>query len=47
MTHVQLGVKGFYDKLGFKAVGDIYEEVGIEHITMVHNGDVVGKCEDN
>jgi len=47
VAHVQLGVKGFYDKLGFKAVGDIYEEAGIEHITMVHNGDVAGKCEDS
>ncbi|MCL2422204.1 MAG: GNAT family N-acetyltransferase [Defluviitaleaceae bacterium] len=42
--HAQLPVRGFYEKLGFTPVGDIYEEAGIPHITMVHEGDVTGTC---
>ena len=33
--HAQTRVQGFYEKLGFKAFGDIYDEAGIEHISMV------------
>ncbi len=40
--HSQLSAKGFYEKLGFKAYGDVYEEAGIPHISMVHEGDVGG-----
>jgi len=43
--HAQLSVRGFYEKLGFTPVGDIYEEAGIPHITMVHEGDVTGTCD--
>ena len=32
--HAQISVKAFYEKLGFKAYGDVYEEAGIEHINM-------------
>jgi len=44
-VHAQLSVRGFYDKLGFVPHGDIYEEAGIPHITMVHEGDILGKCQ--
>jgi len=43
-AHVQLPVRGFYEKLGFVPHGEIYEEAGIPHITMVHEGDVHGSC---
>jgi len=43
--HAQLPVRGFYEKLGFTPVGDIYEEAGIPHITMVHEGDITGTCD--
>lgn len=46
VVHAQIGVRGFYEKIGFVAQGEIYEEAGIPHITMVHKGDVHGKCED-
>ena len=42
--HAQTSVQGFYEKLGFVAHGDIYEEAGIPHITMMHEGDITGKC---
>jgi len=32
--HAQTSVKAFYEKLGFNAYGDVYEEAGIEHINM-------------
>ncbi|AND78627.1 GNAT family N-acetyltransferase [Streptococcus pantholopis] len=32
--HAQLTAKGFYDKMGFRAVGSVFEEAGIRHITM-------------
>jgi len=32
--HAQLHARGFYEKLGFTAYGDIYEEAGIPHISM-------------
>jgi len=44
VAHAQLPVRGFYEKLGFVAQGEVYEEAGIPHITMVHEGDVYGKC---
>jgi predicted GNAT family N-acyltransferase len=31
----QLSARGFYDRLGYAADGDIYDEVGIPHIAMV------------
>jgi len=45
--HAQLSVRGFYEKLGFVAQGEVYEEAGIPHISMVHHGDVVGHCKDH
>jgi predicted GNAT family N-acyltransferase len=30
----QLRARGFYDRLGYAAVGDVYDEVGIAHIAM-------------
>ena len=31
----QLSARGFYDRLGYTADGDVYDEVGIPHIAMV------------
>lgn len=31
----QLSARGFYDRLGYTPVGDVYDEVGIPHIAMV------------
>ncbi len=33
----QYHAKGFYEKLGFTAFGDIYQEAGIDHIKMKRN----------
>ena len=33
----QYHAKGFYEKLGFTAFGDIYQEAGIDHIKMKKN----------
>jgi predicted GNAT family N-acyltransferase len=33
--HAQTRVQGFYEKLGFEAFGDKYDEAGIEHIGMI------------
>ena len=30
----QLSARGFYDRAGYEAVGDVYDEVGIPHIAM-------------
>jgi predicted GNAT family N-acyltransferase len=30
----QLSARGFYDRLGYAAEGDVYDEVGIPHIAM-------------
>lgn len=32
--HAQLSAQNFYEKLGFQAEGDIFQEAGIDHITM-------------
>jgi predicted GNAT family N-acyltransferase len=32
--HAQLTARAFYDRAGYTAVGDVYEEAGIAHITM-------------
>jgi predicted GNAT family N-acyltransferase len=32
--HAQLHARGFYEKLGFTAYGEPYEEAGIPHISM-------------
>lgn len=35
MLHAQEHAKGFYEKIGFKQKGDVFEEAGIRHIEMV------------
>jgi predicted GNAT family N-acyltransferase len=32
--HAQLHARGFYERAGFSAHGDVYQEAGIEHIGM-------------
>jgi predicted GNAT family N-acyltransferase len=32
--HAQLSAEDFYTKLGYTLIGEIFEEVGIQHITM-------------
>ena len=34
ILHSQIQAEGFYEKLGFKRVGDVFLEEGIEHIEM-------------
>ena len=34
ILHSQIQAEGFYEKLGFKRVGEVFLEEGIEHITM-------------
>jgi len=41
-AHSQCSVQGFYEKLGFVAYGDVYQEASIDHISMYHEGDVTG-----
>ena len=36
LLHAQRSAEGFYARLGFAAVGEAFDEVGIEHITMLH-----------
>ena len=36
MGHAQFWTKEFYESLGWKAVGDVFEEAGIMHIKMVY-----------
>jgi predicted GNAT family N-acyltransferase len=33
--HAQVSARGFYDRAGYTAVGEQYEEAGITHVTMV------------
>lgn len=33
--HAQTRVRGFYEKIGFNPYGDVYDEAGIEHVSMV------------
>ncbi|QPS71181.1 GNAT family N-acetyltransferase [Lactococcus garvieae] len=35
--HAQLSAKGLYDKFGFEAQGEVFEEAGIDHITMIYD----------
>ena len=32
--HAQLTARGFYERAGYAAVGDVYQEAGIAHVTM-------------
>ncbi|MCL2362309.1 MAG: GNAT family N-acetyltransferase [Defluviitaleaceae bacterium] len=42
ILHAQTHARGFYEKLGFTAYGEEFEEAGIPHICMEHFGPV--KC---
>ena len=42
ILHAQTSVRGFYEKLGFTAYGEEFDEAGIPHIAMEHFGPV--KC---
>jgi predicted GNAT family N-acyltransferase len=35
VLHAQLHAKEFYDKLGYTAFGDTFDEVGVAHVAMV------------
>ena len=35
--HAQVTARGFYERAGYTAVGEEYEEAGIPHITMVRS----------
>ena len=32
--HAQVTARGFYERVGYAAVGDVYQEAGIAHVTM-------------
>ena len=32
--HAQVTARGFYERAGYTAVGEVYEEAGIAHVTM-------------
>jgi predicted GNAT family N-acyltransferase len=32
--HAQVSARGFYERAGYTAVGEEYEEAGIPHVTM-------------
>ena len=32
--HAQVSARGFYERAGYAAVGEEYEEAGIRHVTM-------------
>lgn len=34
ILHARMVAKGFYEKMGYKQVGSIFEEVGVPHIVM-------------
>lgn len=42
--HAQISARPFYEKLGFEAYGDCYDEAGILHISMVKKEDIQGSC---
>jgi len=42
--HAQTQARGFYEKLGFKAVSGEYMEANIPHVDMIRYGDVEGTC---
>jgi len=44
----QLAAKGFYEKIGFSAVGEEFEEAGIKHIRMmIKEENLCFKCKMN
>jgi ElaA protein len=43
--HAQVSARPFYEKLGFTAYGGVYEDAGILHIDMYHEGECGTACE--
>ncbi|GAB1260041.1 GNAT family N-acetyltransferase [Aurantivibrio plasticivorans] len=41
--HSQVSAQAFYEALGFVAYGDVYEEAGIQHISMKRTDSTVGQ----
>jgi predicted GNAT family N-acyltransferase len=35
LLHAQLGARGFYEREGFQARGEVFAEAGIDHIEMI------------
>ncbi len=35
LLHAQVAARGFYEAAGYRAVGGVFEEAGIPHVTMV------------
>jgi predicted GNAT family N-acyltransferase len=46
VVRAQVPVRGFYEKLGFTAFGEVFEEAGIPHISMERYGDTVKLCRE-
>jgi len=47
ILHAQTHARGFYEKLGFTANGERFEEAGIPHIAMEHYGPVKNCAQHN
>jgi len=45
IVHAQISARSFYEKLGFTAYGEEFEEAGIPHVAMEHFGGAK-KCGD-
>jgi predicted GNAT family N-acyltransferase len=41
--HAQVAAIGFYERMGFRAVGKVFDEAGIAHCKMVFGGEVTTK----
>jgi predicted GNAT family N-acyltransferase len=39
VLHAQTDVEGFYRRLGYRTVGETFEEAGIPHVEMVREGE--------
>ena len=40
ILNAQISARGFYEKLGFTAYGDEFDEAGIPHVAMEHFGSI-------
>ena len=45
--HAQIAVMGFYEKLGFRAVGPVFEEAAIRHRKMIYEPEGVRRISTN
>ncbi len=43
VVHAQVQVEAFYNKIGFKRISDVYQEAGIDHVTMVVDSEAFSK----